>query len=667
MTRDPDQLAIKTLKALSMDAVQAANSGHPGTPMALAPLGQLLFNELMVHDAADPNWFDRDRFVLSCGHASMLIYGLLHLHGYDLSLDDLKAFRQWGSKTPGHPEYGHTAGVETTTGPLGQGVANAIGLAMAEKHLAAHFNRDGHTIIDHNTWVIASDGDLMEGVSAEASSLAGQLGLGKLVVYWDDNEITIDGRTDLSFKEDVLARYRAYGWQTLEVASGDDLEALRAVTREALADEARPTLVRVKTIIGDPSPNKRDSSAAHGAPLGTDEVAATKKIMEWPEEPFHVPAELATMTAASKQRGSEAHTSWTAAFEQYEKAHPGLAKELESVMRGELPEGWDAKLPEFGASDPEKATRQHGAAVLNGLAEGLPHLIGGSADLAGSNGSWQKGRPTFGMDDGEGAPRNVHFGVREHGMASICNGMALHGGIQPYCATFLIFSDYMRPSIRLAALMQLPVRYVFTHDSIGLGEDGPTHQPIEQLASLRAIPGLDVYRPADAHEVREAWRTAVGSAGPAAFALSRQKVPNLDRGTLADAGDTARGGYVLKEASSGTPQLILIGTGAEVGLCLEAAGKLEADGIATRVVSMPCLDRFEAEDAAWQESVLPASVAARLVVEAGVRQGWDRWIGAGGDAITMTSFGASAPAPVLFEKFGFSVDEVVSRGRKLLG
>ena len=659
-----DELAIKTIRGLSMDAVQAANSGHPGTPMALAPLGWALFSELRQHDPAHPDWADRDRFVLSCGHASMLQYSLLHLSGYAVSLDDIRKFRQWGSLTPGHPESHVTPGVETTTGPLGQGVGNGVGMAMAERHLAARFNTPGHSLFDHRTWVIASDGDIMEGVASEAASIAGHLQLGKLTVFWDDNEITIDGRTELSFSEDVLARFASYGWHTESVEDGSDLKALVQAGKAAIADD-RPSFIRVRTIIGDPSPNKRDTSGAHGAPLGEDEIIATKQIMEWPTEPFFVPDELAGAAEAIRDRGAKSYEEWQRRLAAYRAEFPDTAKELDAVLTGELPAGWDADLPVFEADAKGTATRKASGAVLNALAANIGELVGGSADLAGSNNSHMKGLANF-RPGAEGVPRNVDWGIREHGMGAAMNGMALHGGVIPFGATFLVFSDYMRPSIRLAALMKLHTRYIYTHDSIGLGEDGPTHQPVEQLAALRSIPQLAVFRPGDANEARECWKAAMEWDGPAALALTRQNVPVLDRSAVASAEKCARGAYTLREAGGGGPDVILVATGSEVEIALAAADVLEQEGAAVRVVSMPCWELFEQQDEDYQQQVLPHSVAAKVVVEAGIRQGWDRWVGNDAAFVTMEQFGASAPYKLLYEKFGITVERVVAEAQRLL-
>jgi transketolase len=658
-----DELAIKTIRGLSMDAVQAANSGHPGTPMALAPLGWTLFSKLRRHDPAHPDWADRDRFVLSCGHASMLQYSLLHLTGYRVTLEDIRRFRQWGSITPGHPENHMTPGVETTTGPLGQGIGNGVGMAMAERHLAARFNEPGHTLFDHRTWVIASDGDIMEGVASEAASIAGHLRLGKLIVFWDDNRITIDGPTDLSFSEDVLARFAAYGWHTQSVHDGDNLPALIAAAQAAKADP-RPSFIRVRTTIGSPSPNKQGTSSAHGAPLGADEVIATKQVMEWPTEPFFVPDELAAAAEAVRAKGAAEYESWAAKLLEYRDAHPSKAADLDAALAGDLPPGWDANLPIFEASSNGLATRKASGEVLNVLAERLGGLVGGSADLAGSNNSKMKGLASF-LPSEEGIPRNMDWGIREHGMGAALNGMALHGGVIPFGATFLVFSDYMRPSIRLAALMKLHTRYIFTHDSIGLGEDGPTHQPVEHLAALRAIPNLAVLRPADANEVRECWKAAIEWQGPAALALTRQSVPTLDRAEYASAEKARRGAYTLREAGGGGPDVILVATGSEVSLAIQAADVLEAEDTSVRIVSMPCWELFEQQDEAYRDEVLTPGIP-KVVVEAGIRQGWDRWVGNEAAFITIERFGASAPYQVLYEKYHITAERIIAEAQRLL-
>jgi transketolase len=652
-----DQLAIDTIRTLAMDAVQAANSGHPGMPMGCAPMGHLLFTEVMAHDPARPDWVDRDRFVLSAGHGSMLLYGLLHLTGYDRpTLDDIRNFRQLGSPTAGHPENFHLAGVETTTGPLGQGVTNAVGMALAEARLAAEFNRDGHTIVDHHTYGICSDGDLMEGVASEAASLAGHLRLGKLVMFWDDNQITIDGGTDLAFSEDVLGRFDAYGWHTERVGDGNDVDALRKALDAAQADP-RPSLIAVRTVIGYGSPNKAGTSASHGAALGDDEVAATKQAYGWPhDEPFTVPDEVRA-AMDQRERGAAASADWDARFAAYRDAFPDLAAEFERRMAGNLPDGWRDALPTLSGG---AATRKDSGAVINALADVLPELIGGSADLAGSNNTDIADAGDFSADDRLG--RNLRFGVREHAMGAICNGMALHGGFIPYAATFLVFTDYARPAIRLSALMGQKVIWVMTHDSIGLGEDGPTHQPIEHLAALRAIPDLQVLRPADADEVVGAWAAALDHDGPSVIALTRQNVPALPDKPGGPVAAVADGAYVLRD-SDGDPDVILIGTGSEVQLAVEAADALAADGVAARVVSMPCWESFAARPAAERDAVLPPSVRARVAVEAATSFGWHRWIGDHGRFVGMDTFGASAPAEDLYAHFGITAAAVADAAR----
>ena len=593
----------------------------------------------------------------------MLQYSLLHLSGYPLTLDDIRQFRQWGSLTPGHPENFVTPGVETTTGPLGQGIGNGVGMAMAERHLAARFNRPGYELFDHRTWVICSDGDIMEGVASEAASIAGHLRLGKLAVFWDDNRITIDGSTELSFSDDVTARFAAYGWHTAVVEDGEDLQAILEAADSAIND-TRPSFIRVRTIIGRPSPHKQDTSAAHGAPLGEDEVIATKQVMEWPTEPFFVPDDLATAAEAIRAKGATMRESWEAQLSSYRRDFPNEARQLDSALAGQLPKGWDAGLPSFDPDRKGLATRKASGEVLNVLAANLGQLVGGSADLAGSNNTRLKGHPTF-LPGQEGVPRNVDWGIREHGMGAALNGMALHGGVIPFGATFLVFSDYMRPSIRLAALMKLHVRYVFTHDSIGLGEDGPTHQPVEQLAALRAIPNLAVFRPGDANEVRECWKAAMQWNGPAALALTRQVVPILDRSAYASAERTKRGAYTLREAGGGGPDVILVGTGSELSVAVEAGDLLEAEGTSVRIVSMPCWELFERQDTAYRAEVFTPGVPA-VVVEAGIRQGWDRWVGSDGGFVTVDRFGASAPYQVVYEKLGITAQHVVAEAQRVL-
>ena len=653
---------INTIRGLAMDAVEQAQSGHPGTPMALAPVGYMLWSKFLKHDPADPAWADRDRFVLSCGHASMLLYSLLHLTGYDLSLEDIKRFRQWGSPTAGHPERGHAPGVEVTTGPLGQGVGNSVGMAMAERFLAARFNRPGFDVVDHRTWAFVSDGDLMEGVASEAASLAGHLGLGKLCCVYDDNRITIDGTTDLSFSEDVQKRFTGYGWKVIRVSSGTDLKAIQRALAAARRETDRPTLIILRTIIGEPAPHKQNTSGAHGAPLGAAEVKATKQVMGWPETPFYVPAEVDAQRARFARRGRRENRAWRRLFDAYAAQHPEAAAEFEAWMRGALPAGWDAALPDF-AGQSGLATRQASQAVLEAAARVLPNLVGGSADLAHSTGTVLKDGGEF---TAKAPGRNVHWGIREHGMAAALNGMAAHGGVRPFGSTFLIFSDYLKPSIRLAALMKLPVIVIGTHDSIGVGEDGPTHQPIEQLAALRATPNVHVFRPADATETTECWRMALERTdGPSVLALTRQKLPVLDRTRLRPAADARRGGYILFEPPT-APRAIILGTGSEIQLALAAAERLTAEGTPTRVVSLPSWEVFEAQPAGYRDQVLPPTVAARVSVEAASTFGWARYTGTAGAAVGLDHFGASAPAETLFQEFGITADRVVDAVRRSL-
>ena len=664
-SRTLDELCINTIRTLSMDAVQQAESGHPGTPMALAPLAYVLWTRHLRHNPADPHWLDRDRFVLSVGHASMLLYSLLHLTGYDLELDDLKAFRQWGSRTPGHPEYGYTPGVETTTGPLGQGIGNAVGMAVAEAHLAATFNRDGHRIIDHHTYFIAGDGDVMEGVSHEAASFAGHHRLGKLIGFYDDNRITIDGSTDLTYSDDARKRFEAYGWHVLSVADGNDVEAIDAAIREAKGIPHRPSLIIVRTVIGFGSPNKAGKSKAHGEPLGKDEVVLTKQALGWPTtEPFYVPDAALAKWRAAQGRGGELQAEWSLRYRAYRDAHPDAAEELERRLRGELPAGWDEAVPSFTAENGGVASRSASGTVLNALAKRVPELVGGSADLAGSNLTTIKDASHFAPDAYAG--RNMHFGIREHGMGSIMNGMALHGGIVPYGGTFLVFADYMRPAIRLAALMHQHVIYVFTHDSIGLGEDGPTHQPVEQLASLRCIPNLVVLRPADATETAEAWRTALmHTSGPVALVLTRQKLGFIDRTKYAPAAGVKRGGYVLADAEEGTPQVVLLSSGSEVALAIEARTELAAQGVRARVVSMPSHELFAYQPASWRDTVLPPGVP-RVAIEAAHPMSWYRWVGTEGTILGIERFGASAPYTRVYEELGLTVKQLVAAATELV-
>ncbi len=661
-----DALAVDTIRALTMDAIEAASSGHPGAPMALAPLGWTIFTRLRRHDPAACDWLARDRFVLSAGHASMLQYGLLHLCGYDVSLEDIKSFRQWGSKTPGHPEYGHTPGVEATTGPLGQGLAHAVGMAMAARHLSARFDGPEHTLFDHRVFVIASDGDMMEGVSAEAASLAGHLHLGQLVVFWDDNKITIDGRTDITFSEDVLARFSAYGWHTIGVDDGSDMDAIEAAAKAAMADP-RPSLVRVRTVIGYPAPTRKDTPKAHGSPLGEEEIRRTKEIMGWPpDEPFLVPEQLQEARKGCRDRGSEVREDWNVRLREWKNAHPELAPELDRLLQGHLPVDWDRDLPVFERDSKGIATRQAGGKVLNALAKNVPELVGGSADLAASNNTYLSGAQDFAQNQ-EGVPRNVHFGIREHAMASAIGGMALHGGVIPFGATFLVFSDYMKPAIRLAAMMNAPAKYVFTHDSIGLGEDGPTHQPVEHLASLRSIPNLTVIRPCDANETREAWAAALRRSGPTALILTRQSLPVLDRSFLTSEEGLHRGAYVLAESQGGKARALIVASGSEVHVALAGRALLQGEGIPTRVVSMPSWELFAEQDDSYQRSVIPSDVPARVVVEAATRFGWERWVGSDAGFVTIESFGASAPAGILYEKLGITPGEVARLAREQLG
>ena len=657
------KLAIDTVRTLSMDAVQKAESGHPGTPMALAPLAFALYLRHVKHNPADPHWPDRDRVILSAGHASMLLYSTLYLSGYDLSLDDIKNFRQWGSKTPGHPEFGHTAGVETTTGPLGQGVANAVGFAVAEAHMAAVFNREGHGVVDHHTWFIAGDGCLMEGISHEAASFAGHQKLGKLIGFFDDNRITIDGRTDLSCSDDVANRFEAYGWQVLHIADVNDQTQIDAAVAAAKADAQRPSMIITRTIIGFGSPNRADTSKAHGEALGKDEIALTKAAYGWPStEPFFVPKEALEHWRLAKERGVNLQAEWMRRFAQYAKAFPSEAKEIGRRWHGDLPAGWEKSLPEFDATNGNVATRAASGVVLNAIAPAVPELIGGSADLAGSNLTNIKGSATFNAAQRGG--RNFNFGIREHAMGAVMNGMALHGGILPYGGTFLVFADYMRPAIRLAALMRQQCIYVFTHDSIGLGEDGPTHQPVEQLAALRCIPNLLVLRPADANETAEAWRVAVKHrTGPVALVLTRQKLSFIDRSSHGAAKGVAKGAYVLKDPPEGQQaKAVILASGSEVEIALKAQVELLKLDVPTRVVSMASMELFASQTAEYRSSVLPPGVK-RVAVEAAHPMPWYRWVGTDGAVVGIETFGASAPYQKLYEEYGITVAGVVTSVR----
>jgi transketolase len=680
MNSQLDELSINTIRFLAVDMVQKANSGHPGLPMGAAPMAYAVWNRFLRFNPHNPNWFDRDRFVLSAGHGSALLYALLHLTGYDLSLEELGQFRQWGSMTPGHPEAHLTPGVETTTGPLGQGFGNGVGMAIAEAHLAARYNRPGFGIVDHYTYALVSDGDLMEGIASEAASLAGHLGLGKLIYLYDDNHISLAAGTDITFTEDRAARFEAYGWHTQTIPDGNDLEALIHALRMARAERDRPSLILVHTHIGYGSPHKQDSYEAHGSPLGEEEVRLTKENLGWPIEPsFYVPERVLDHMRQAVERGQKAETEWEGRFAAYARTYPDLAAELQQMIDGKSPEGWDADLPVFQPDAKGMRTRRASKRVINALAPQLPALVGGAADLAPSTYTLMEGLGDLENPDRIGdeqgsagggwsyAGRNLHFGVREHAMGAILNGMAAHGGLIPYGATFLIFSDYMKPTIRLAALMNLHVIYVFTHDSIGLGEDGPTHQPVEQLAGLRAIPRLLVIRPADANETVVAWRVAIETQDrPVALILTRQDIPIFDRSMLAAAEGLRQGAYVLSDAPEGEPELILIASGSEVSLALEAKEALQAEGIGARVVSMPSWELFDAQPQAYRDSVLPPSVRARLAVEAGAPLGWHRYVGYCGDVLGVETFGASAPGDVVMREYGFTVESIVEHAQALI-
>jgi len=663
-TNTLDQICVNTIRTLSMDAVQKANSGHPGLPMGAADVAYVLWTQFLKHNPTNPSWPKRDRFVLSGGHGSMLLYSLLHLTGYDLPLEELMNFRQWDSRTPGHPEHGLTPGVETTTGPLGQGFANGVGMAIAERFLAETFNRPGFTIVDNHTYAIVTDGDLMEGISHEAASLAGHLGLGKLIYLYDDNHISIDGPTELTFTEDRCARFEAYGWHVQQV-DGHHREAIARAIRSAQAETSRPSLIACRTHIAYGSPNKQDTAASHGAPLGEEEVQLTKQNLGWPSDAqFYIPDEALAHFRQAVTRGEELEKEWESLFDRYATKYPDLAETWKRVWSGELPAGWEEHLPSFTPGDGSLATRSVSGKVLNAIAPVLPTLVGGSADLTPSNNTELKGSPWLQADESGG--RNIHYGVREHAMGSIMNGLALYGGIIPYGGTFLVFSDYMRPAIRLAALMELPVIYVFTHDSIALGEDGPTHQPIEHLPSLRAIPNLVVLRPADATETVEAWRVALEHhEGPVALLLTRQKLPVLDRSVLPSAEGVERGAYVLAD-SEGTPDVILLASGSEVEVALDARQRLAEQDVKARVVSMPSSELFEQQPPEYRDEVLPPEVSARLAIEMAVPMGWERYVGLQGDVVGINRFGASAPYQVLLEQFGFTGENVTLRALAVL-
>jgi len=661
-----DQLSINTIRFLAVDGIQKANSGHPGMPLGCAPIGYTLYAKFMKHNPANPNWANRDRFVLSAGHGSMLLYSLLHLSGYNLPMAQLQQFRQWESITPGHPEYRLTPGVETTTGPLGQGLANAIGLAIAEAHVAAVFNKDDMKIIDHHIYGICSDGDLMEGVSHEAASLAGHLGLGKLIFFYDNNSITIDGKTSLAFSEDIGKRFESYNWHVQYIDDVNDLETVENSVKIAQSVTNKPSIIVTKTHIGFGSPNKQDTSEAHGSPLGPDEVKLTKRNLGWPEDKqFYIPSEVADHFKEVQVKGKKEEEDWNKLFASYKTKYPEDAALFEKFMTGDFGDEWIAQLPKFEDDGKKIATRSAGSKVINAIAKYLPNLIGGSADLNPSTNTYIK--ESGAISKGNFTGRNIHFGIREHGMASILNGMALYGSIIPYGATFLVFSDYLRPALRLASLSHIKPIIVFTHDSIGLGEDGPTHQPVEHLASLRAIPSLVVIRPADANETSYAWQAAIQHKGsPVTIILTRQGLPVIDQNKYPSASNLLKGAYILKEASGGKPELILMASGSEVGVTLKAAEKLEAEGTKTRVVSFPSWELFEMQPESYKESVLPSSVKSRVSVEAGVKQGWEKYIGDKGSAVSIETFGHSAPVEILMEKYGFSVENISAVAKKVL-
>ncbi|CAM4365126.1 transketolase [Bacillus manliponensis] len=666
MSHSIEQLSINTIRTLSIDAIEKANSGHPGMPMGAAPMAYTLWTQFMNHNPNDPTWFNRDRFVLSAGHGSMLLYSLLHLAGYDVTMDDLKDFRQWGSKTPGHPEFGHTPGVDATTGPLGQGISTAVGMAMAERHLAAKYNRDEYNVVDHYTYAICGDGDLMEGVSAEASSLAAHLGLGRLVVLYDSNDISLDGDLNRSFSESVEDRYKAYGWQVIRVEDGNDINEIAKAIEEAKADEKRPTLIEVRTTIGFGSPNKSGKSASHGSPLGVDETKLTKESYSWAfEQDFHVPEEVYEhFNTAVKAAGETAQAAWSTMLGEYGEKYPELANEFQSAMNGHLPEGWDKNLPTYEMGS-KTATRSSSGAVINAIADAVPSFFGGSADLAGSNKTYMNNEKDFTREDYSG--KNIWYGVREFAMGAAMNGIALHGGLKTYGGTFFVFSDYLRPAIRLAALMNLPVTYVFTHDSIAVGEDGPTHEPVEHLAALRAMPNVSVIRPADGNESVAAWKLALESTKtPTALVLTRQDLPTLEGAKDDTYEKVAKGAYVISPSKKETADAILVATGSEVSLAIEAQKVLAENGVDVSVVSMPAMDRFEAQTAEYKESVLPKAVTKRLAIEMGSSFGWHRYVGFEGDVLSIDTFGASAPGEKIMEEYGFTVENVVRKVKEML-
>jgi len=661
-SHDLDQLCINAARILSVDMSEKAKSGHPGLPLGAAPMAYTLWDRILRHNPANPRWVNRDRFVLSAGHGCELLYSLLHLTGYNITMDDLQNFRQWGSKTTGHPEYDPDLGIEATTGPLGQGIAMAVGMAVAEAHLAARFNRDGFPVVDHFTFVLAGDGDLMEGISSEAASLAGTLQLGKLICLYDDNHVSLDATTDHVFTEDRCGRFQSFGWHVISVPDGNDLEAIDRAIREAIAEKQRPSLISVRTHIGYGSP-LHDSPKVHGEPMGPENARATKQNLGWDFPPFTVPAEVRTHYRQAIPRGAALETQWNGLFGRYSEKYPDLSQQFKNMMDGVFPKNWDSGLPSFSSSEGAISTRDASGKTMNAIAAALPGFVGGSADLAGSNRTTLKGQGDFGFGDNQG--RNIHFGVREHGMAAMVNGLALHGGLIPFGATFFNFSDYLRPSLRLAALMGVHSTFIFTHDSIGLGQDGPTHQPIEHLTGLRAMPNLTVFRPADANETAAAWRVAIGLRSPVAFVLTRQGLPVLDLKQFPVSAGVARGAYVLLNEASAKPDLILAATGSEVHLALEAAQALAKSGIRARVVSMPSWELFAKQSAEYQDSVLPVNIPT-LAIEAGATLCWHKWVGRTGDIIGIDHFGASAPGEIVMEKMGFTVDNVVQRALQLL-
>lgn len=660
-----DDLAINTIRTLSMDAVEAAKSGHPGTPMALAPLVYVLYTRIMKHNPRNPQWIDRDRFILSAGHASMLLYSILHLTGYDVSLDDLKHFRQWQSITPGHPEWSLTPGVETTTGPLGQGLMNAVGMAMAEAHLSAVYNRD-QTLIDHHTFVLCSDGDLMEGASHEAASLAGHFGLGKLVAFYDDNHITIEGETGLTYSDDVAKRFEGYNWHVQDLGdNANNINAIEDATRMAIRETSRPSLLIIRSHIGYGAPTLQDTSTVHGAPLGEEEIRATKKVYGLPEDQsFFVPDRITRIREECQRRGETLESTWKSLYDEYKTAHPDLARQFEDALHGKLPKQWDKDIPTFSGEEKPEATRNSGGKILNTFAHCFPGLIGGSGDLSPSTKTLMSHTGYFSRDRYD--HKNIPWGVRELGMCGATNGLALHGGLRPFASTFFVFSDYARPAMRLAAIMKLPVIYIMTHDSIGVGEDGPTHQPVEHLAAFRAMPGMCVLRPADANETAHAWRAAIKhKTGPTLIVLTRQKCPVLDQNRLGSAKGTQKGAYILSKEDK-KPDVILMGSGSEVHLLLEAKSRLQDDSIDVRVVSMPSWELFREQSRSYQNSVLPTEITNRVAVEAHVSTGWCEWVGTNGVVIALDRFGASAPFDALFENFGFTADNIANKARELV-